>query len=329
VNTAAHWESLHGDPPGQTVHDGPQAWLSLVASTHNSPHNVKSASQAKLQAVPKHTVLALAGGLHAAHTPPQHTPSSQAVPSEESPVTTQAAAPALHEMVPVRQAVSAGTQVVPSVHGTHAPSRQISPVPQTVPFEAFPTRLHVDDPVEQERTPVSHGLPPGSHATPDTQLTHSPSLHTWSFPHPVPTATFLTPTHAAVPDSQETVPSSQMLPPGWQVAPAPHPSPKAPPSNGIDPSGSEASPSAASETTPSERVRAASLPQAVARATRAAVPTRHSAYSSTNIAHVIAHPDVGIRAHSRQAPLPSASARQGTRPRRRIHLTPEYRRRSN
>ena len=178
METAAHSESSQSDPTAQGAQEGPQAWLSLVASTQAPPQRVKPVVQEKLQVVPEHTATAFVKRLHAAHKPPQQIPASQDVPLETSPVTTHAASPVLHEIFPLWHALPGGTHAAPSTHGPHAPSTQTSFVPHTVPFEALPTRLQVGEPVEQDTTPIWQMFPPGSHAMPDMQLMQLPSPQT-------------------------------------------------------------------------------------------------------------------------------------------------------
>ncbi len=101
LKTGEQAELLHDEPVGHLVQDGPQAWLSLDASTHEPAHRVKPVVHVKPQVVAEHVAVAFGGVLHAAHRPPQHMPAEHDVASGTSPVAVHVACPVLHEIVPV------------------------------------------------------------------------------------------------------------------------------------------------------------------------------------------------------------------------------------
>ena len=65
--------------------------------------------------------------------------------------------PVAHEVVPTRQAD--GSQGMLFSQATQAPLLHTRPLPQFLPFGAFPDSWHCEVPVEHEVVPVLHGLP--------------------------------------------------------------------------------------------------------------------------------------------------------------------------
>jgi hypothetical protein len=172
-----HVEFVHVDPAGQTAHEGPHAFLSLVVSTHEVPQRTEQSLQVKIHVVPEQVFVADVDVPHAAHVPPQHIPDAQGAPSMASPVKTQIATPVAHDVVPVWQTFPLGAHVAPEMHAVHTPSKQTSFVPQGVPLATLPMGLHADKPDTHDVIPVWHTLPPGLHRIPGTHVTHVPSLH--------------------------------------------------------------------------------------------------------------------------------------------------------
>jgi hypothetical protein len=108
-----------------------------------------------------------------------HVPSSQTFPLPQSmplgrllPVSSQTGAPVPQVIIPVWQALSAGVQAVPWMHGLHAPSSHTMPVPHGVPLGALPpVSVHEAPAEEQETVPAWHAFvgvqdAPASHAEP-------------------------------------------------------------------------------------------------------------------------------------------------------------------
>jgi hypothetical protein len=73
-----------------------------------------------------------------------------------------------------------------------APPLQRLPVPQGVPFGAFPDSRHTGAPLLQTVMPVRHGFPATVQGDPGTHDTHEPEgPQTMSFPQAVPAAMFM------------------------------------------------------------------------------------------------------------------------------------------
>jgi hypothetical protein len=66
------------------------------------------------------------------------------------------------------------------------------PVPQDVPFGAFPDSRHTGAPVLQTVIPTRQGFPATTQLDPATHAAHEPAAsQTMSLPHEVPGATFI------------------------------------------------------------------------------------------------------------------------------------------
>jgi hypothetical protein len=168
---------VHVDPAGQTAHEGPHAFRSLVVSTHEVPQRTEHSLHVKTHAVPEQVFIAYADIPHAAHMPPQHIPDAQGTPSTTSPVGTQVGCPIAHDVAPVWQTLPLGEHAAPETQAVHTPSKQTSFVPHKEPFARFPIGLHADNPDAHDVTPVWQALPPGLQGIPGVHETHMPSLH--------------------------------------------------------------------------------------------------------------------------------------------------------
>ena len=139
----------------------------------------------------------LAGQVFAApptQVPPEQTspvvhalPSSQDVPSDLAPLSTQELMPAEQVRMPVLQGELAMGQACPATHAVQAPERQTLPLPQAVPSSALPLSTHIEVPVEHDNIPLWQGVAT-EQLPPAAQATHWPLLHTMPSPHAVPAA---------------------------------------------------------------------------------------------------------------------------------------------
>jgi hypothetical protein len=153
--------------------------------------------------------------VHALHAPlsqtsfvPQEVPLVAAIP-----VSVQADAPVVHDVIPVWQAF-AGVHARPAVQGTHAPLLHTAFVPHDVPsVAAFPLSVHVDEPEAHDVVPVWQAFA-GVQERPVVQAAQVPPLHTWFVPHESPFV-------AGVPVSvQVATPLAHDVVPTWQALPA-------------------------------------------------------------------------------------------------------------
>jgi hypothetical protein len=101
-----------------------------------------------------------------------------------------------------------GTQLIPSMHATHAPPLQTLPAPHGVPFGALADSRHTGAPVLHTVVPVRQGLPVTAHVAPATHVAQEPAaLQTMSFPQAVPAARFmLVSLHCAPPLAHASAP---------------------------------------------------------------------------------------------------------------------------
>jgi hypothetical protein len=101
----------------------------------------------------------VAPALHEPQLPPLQTmPIPQEVPSVTGfPVSWQVIVPVWQLTVPVSHGL-AGVQSPPLVHELHIPPLHTLPFPHDVPSMAFPLVTQAELPLEQEVTPVLHGL---------------------------------------------------------------------------------------------------------------------------------------------------------------------------
>jgi hypothetical protein len=214
---------VHVDPDGQTVHDGPQALLSVVALTHSPPHRDKPVSQMTVHVVPEHEFVAFVIVLHVAQVPLQHIPLvPHSVPDATSvPVATQVAVPLLHEIVPVTHGF-VGVQLPPAVQGEQVPLSQTSFVPQVVPvFVGVVVAAQVDTPLLHEVIPFTHMFD-GVHDTPAVQEMQLPLSQTSFVPHTIPLgSSVLVATHVDTPLLHDVMPIKQGFE-GVHAVPAVH-----------------------------------------------------------------------------------------------------------
>ena len=110
-----------------------------------------------------------------------HTPPAHGVPDGLS-------APATHTGTPVAQLIApswhptAGMQLIPVMHGTHAPEPLHTPPVHGVPAVALPVDVHIAPPAPHERVPVrqtSVGVQvlPSTHGTHAPAPSHAPPVH--------------------------------------------------------------------------------------------------------------------------------------------------------
>jgi hypothetical protein len=171
-------------PVGQTRHDAPQAWLSLVVSTHRPPQSAKPGLHDTWQVVPEHVSVAFVAVLQAAHAPAQQMElAPHDVPSFTLPVSAHVGWPVAHDVVPVWHAD--GEHALPAVHDAQVPLSQTMFVPQDVPFVTFPFATHVCCPVLHEVAPVLHWTD-GVHVLPAVHDEHVPLSQTMFVPQDVP-----------------------------------------------------------------------------------------------------------------------------------------------
>lgn len=78
------------------------------------------------------------------------------------------------------------------MQATQAPPLQTLPVPQDMPFWAFPDSRHTGAPVLQTVVPTRQGLAATTQVAPKTHDAQEPAAsQTMSFPHGAPAATFI------------------------------------------------------------------------------------------------------------------------------------------
>jgi hypothetical protein len=125
--------------------------------------------------------------VHELHCPPLQTMS---VPHETPlPILAglmQVEEPVVHDVVPVRQALPPGVQLIPAVQATQFPPLQTWLVPQAVPSCALDGLVHVDKRPAHDVVPIWQTLPPGLQVAPSVHAPQVPLLHDWPEPHGVP-----------------------------------------------------------------------------------------------------------------------------------------------
>jgi hypothetical protein len=176
---ATHCPELH---TRLVPHDVPSGWLAVKA------HVCVPVAQV---VVPFWQVLP--PGLHdvpaaqLTHVPLLHTWSvPHVMPFDAGRGLVQVAVPVAQEVVPVRQTLPLGVQLVPAVQSVQVPPLHTLLVPHDVPSATFAELMHVELPDEQSVVPVRQTLPPGLHDAPAVQAPQLPLLHTWPEPHGVP-----------------------------------------------------------------------------------------------------------------------------------------------
>jgi hypothetical protein len=213
---ALHAPLLH-TPPAHAV-----PFALFEPSTHWALPELQSMTPLR-QALPGLVVQA-APALQALHEPLLQTPPAQAVPLGLLLPLAQTAAPELHSVTPLVQALLGfEVQAAPCVHITHWSEAlhtwlvpQEAPVPRRVPC------MHTGAPEVHEMLPVKHGFV-GVHVAPPVQFTQAPAeLHTWLVPHTDPGALLLPSTQASAPDEQSVMPLRQRFGLMPQTLPAAH-----------------------------------------------------------------------------------------------------------